>query len=107
MFAQLYRDTTDPDLSWYDYFMGGVQGRILASIVFHAILYTAACNLAWWLLKRKRFPANARLVAILLVVMYLGYMARLLHVQNIYQAFPRAEARAFTDQHYNAWIFLG
>ena len=102
----VYAATTDPQLSWKQYFSCRIQCLILSSVLFHVMVYTAFVNLAWWVLTNHLFYANDRLVVVLFWIMYLGYMGRVIHVREIYRH-RRQGAQAFVDQHYNSWIFLG
>ena len=52
---------------------------------------------------------NLRLVFILIIIMYLGYIGRFFHSKDIYSTMNNDDklTRDFINQHYNSWIFLG
>ena len=117
--TSIYLVTTDPALSWSAFFSSALQWNILFTISFHMIVYTAFVNWISWVFRGHVLDSykNLKLGTSLLVIMYLGYIGRLLHVKQIDRAFLRANptmplakrqavVRQFIDQHYNSWIFL-
>jgi fumarate reductase subunit D len=107
LLVTLYQETTDPKLKWSVFFGGGIQSKIILSIVIHVFLYVMGLNLfvvslyGRMLTKRQ----NARFCIILVIVMWVGYIGRLAHVKSIARVYQNPTA--FINQHYNSWIFLG
>lgn len=107
MFTDIYLQTTSrhPPLASIRFW-----GLIVVSIIFHAITYTAFANMVAFIFMGRAlgYTINRRMMVCLLVFMFFGYIARMLHVHEVYRTIPSAErARAFIDAHYNSWIFIG
>jgi hypothetical protein len=110
MFVKLYHITTDPDTTWKVFFSCPVVSLMIVSIFFHIVIYVMFFNLVSFIFLKRPLsePVNTRLVVALVVIMTLGYVARFYHVKNIGAAFrDKQQARAYIDQRYNTWLFLG
>lgn len=110
MLTELYLQTTNPKLTLGQFFSAGILSRIFASAIFHAIIYATALNLASYVFLGKplSLAVNARLFVALLIIMSFGYLARFLHVKDIYQAYDYDEeaTREHLDKLYIGWIFI-
>jgi hypothetical protein len=110
MFTELYLTTTDPTKT-----LGGIYrentGYILVSVIFHTLVYTIAFNLVSFILFNKWLSRdmNARLVGVLLVIMFFGYIGRYYHVKDIYKAYSndKEKTREHVDKLFIGWIFIG
>jgi hypothetical protein len=111
MLTELYLQTTNPKLTLGQFFSAGILSRIFASAVFHAIIYATALNLASYVFLGPplSLAVNARLFIALLIIMSCGYLARFLHVKDIYRAYGHDEeaTRKHLDKLYIGWIFIG
>ena len=110
LFTRLYLLTTDPTLSWHAFFHSPIQGAVVISVFLHALLYMIALNVACYVARGRACDGavSRRAFFVLLIVLYLGYVARFAHARAILRAKHNNHkaARAFIDQHYNSWIFL-
>jgi len=109
MFTELYLTTTDPTKTLGDIYREK-SGSILASIIFHTAIYAIAFNLVSFILFNKclTYTQNTRLVLVLLIIMFFGYIGRYYHVKDIYMAYSkdREKTHAHTDKTYIGWIFI-
>ena len=110
MFTDLYLATTDPTPSLSAMLSKNAQ-PILVSVLFHTVVYVVAANLAYYIFLNKPLPAatNQRLFGALIVIMVLGYVARHVHVQEIYASYQRnmEKTRKHLDLLYISWTFIG
>jgi type III secretory pathway component EscU len=110
MFTQLYLTTTDPNKSLSELLRENI-GSILASVIFHTVVYAAAFNLASFIFLGRVLSSavNSRLILSLLFIMFFGYMARYYHVQEIYKTYGenKAKAKEHVDKLFIGWIFIG
>jgi hypothetical protein len=106
MFTTLYLHTTDPRIPWQEWPLRA----LVASIVFHTVVYAAFFNLASFVFygHALRLDVNARLVVALLVIMTFGFLARFQHVQEIYRAFNHdlLKTRKHCDHVFLTWFFM-
>ena len=111
MLTKLYLQTTNPKLTLGQFFSAEILILIFASAIFHAIIYATALNLASYVFLGTplSLAVNARLFVALLVIMSCGYLARFLHVKDIYQAYDYDEeaTREHLNKLYIGWIFIG
>ena len=111
MFTELYLQTTNPKLTLGQFFSAGILIRIFASAIFHAIVYSAILNVISYVFTGKllTFTVNVRVFITLLIIMSFGYLARFLHVKDIYRAYEYDEeaTREHLDKLYIGWIFIG
>ena len=111
MFTKLYLETTDPKLSWEKYFGINIFSMIIISIVFHTILYTIFFNIISYIFYEKMLSKNIniRLIIALLLIMFFGYIGRLLHVKEVYNGFnyDYDKTQKYIRAHYNSWVFIG
>ena len=110
MFTDLYLQTTNPKLSFRDLFRKDIFTKIILSVLFHTLLYTAFCSaVSYIFLGRWLKPmVTTRLVVFLLLVMFLGFYARFLHVKEVYKAYHynAEKTREHLDKLYIGWIFI-
>jgi len=111
MFTKLFLQTTDPKLNWNTFFSKEIMPRILISILFHTIVYVVVLNTANYIFTNRPLSKeiNIRLSLSLFVIMFFGYIGRLLHSKETLTDFSNdyEKTRNYLQQHYNSWIFLG
>jgi len=111
MFTTLFLETTDPNLSWKKLFGLNIFSMIIVSVVFHTILYTSFCNIVSYIFYEKMLSKNIniRLIITLLLIMFFGYIGRLLHVKEAYKDFNNDynKTQTYVQAHYNSWVFIG
>ena len=111
MFTDVFLTTTDPKLSIDQFFQGKIISKIILSILFHTVIYTAFFNLISYIFFGKMLSnkINQRLLICALLIMTGGYLARFYHVKEIYRAYNNDETR--TREHINqlfiSWLFVG
>jgi hypothetical protein len=107
MLTSVFLQTTDPlrRTALVDMLPG-----ILASILFHLIVYTAFCNVASFIFSGRCLSqtVNMRLVLTLLIVLSVGFAARMAHVQEIYRTYnyDLDLTRNHLDHLYITWFFI-
>ena len=110
MFTDLYLDTTNPHLSITQLVRPSMLVRILFSIVFHTLIYAGFLNLASYIFFGNALSSviQIRLIASLVVIMILGFLARVYHVKEIYTAYDNDDkkTREHVDKLYVGWIFI-
>ena len=113
MCTELYIVTTDPHTRLIDLFRPSVFGLMLCSILIHTVLYVAFFNLGSYVFYGKRLnnTINKRLIGSLVIIMFLGFFGRLMHVKEVYAGFRKKnksaeEAKEYVDKHYSSWIFM-
>jgi len=110
MFTELYLDTTNPKLGFSQLFQPNILLPLLASVLFHTIIYTLFCNMASYIFFTKVLSkeVNKRLVMILVPIMFFGFIARFFHVKEIYKAYKgdMIKTRNHLDKLYISWIFI-
>ena len=111
MFTKLYLETTDPNLSWENFFGLNIFSMIIISILFHTILYTLFLNMISYIFYEKMLSKNIniRLIVSFLLIMFFGYIGRLLHVKEAYNGFnyDYDKTQKYVQAHYNSWVFIG
>ena len=110
MFTETYLQTTDPKLPFSELISSRIITNILVSVVFHTILYASFVNLLNFIFTGKilSMPINYRLLLSLLVIMIFGFIARFLHVKEIYKAYNNDldKTRKHLDKLFISWIFI-
>ncbi len=110
MFTDLYLKTTDPKKSLSTVLRENFV-VILASVIFHTIIYAAAFNLAAYIFMGRLLSSsvNIRLILSLLLIMSFGYIGRYYHVQEIYKTYGenKEKAKEHIDKLFIGWIFIG
>ena len=110
MFTELYLKTTDPKLSFIDFFHGPILTNMFMSIVFHVVVYCSLINLFSFIFIGRILTSSItkRLVLSLTMIMIFGFIARFLHVKDIYKAYNRDldKTRIHLDKLYITWIFI-
>ena len=111
MLTKLYLETTDPHLTWNNFFTKKIIFSIIISIIVHTIIYTLFCNMISFIFFGKILNKiiNIRLVISLMVFMFFGYIGRFLHVKQVYKDFDYnyEKSKQYLNIHYNSWIFIG
>ena len=111
MFTRLFLETTDPKLSWKKFFGLNIFFMIIISVIFHTILYTSFFNLVSYIFNGKILSKviNFRLIICLLLIMFFGYIGRLMHSKEAYSDFNKNydKTKNYIQPHYNTWIFIG
>ena len=111
MFTKLYLETTDPELTWNEFFGKKNVFMIIISVIVHTILYTLFCNIVSYIFYNKLLnnDVNMRLIISLLVIMFLGYIGRFIHVKSVYKDFNYnyEKTKQYLNTHYNSWVFIG
>jgi uncharacterized membrane protein YhfC len=86
---------------------------MLCSILIHTVLYVVFFNLGSYVFYGKRLnnTINKRLIGSLVIIMFLGFFGRLMHVKEVYASFRKKnksaeEAKEYVDKHYSSWIFM-
>lgn len=110
MFTDLYLQTTNPKLGFYECFNIHTIGQIIWSIFFHTIIYASFFNLLHYIFLGKPLSnrINIRICISLICIMFIGFIARYYHIKEIYTGYngDMVKTRCHIDQHYNSWIFL-
>ena len=110
MITKLYLDTTNPKLRFIDMFSMSIFVPLVVSVLFHTVIYTAFANIISYIFYNKilDYDANIRLIVFLLIIMFLGFFARFLHVKEIYNTYNgnMEKTREHLDKLYIGWIFI-
>lgn len=110
MFTKLYINTTNPQHSLTDVLKNNYHALLL-SIIFHTFIYILFINLFFFIFYGRTLKSSIqiRLIIVLLIIMSLGYIARHLHVQDIYKAYDKDvfKTREHIDKFFISWVFLG
>lgn len=110
MFTKLYLDTTNPHLRFAKLFQPPIFFPILVSVLFHTIIYTLFCNMVSYIFLGKILSSsiNTRLVLCLLPLMFFGFIARFIHVHEVYKTYQydMVKTRNHLDKLYISWIFI-
>jgi hypothetical protein len=110
MFTKLYLETTNPKLTFSQFFDTTIFGPVIVSIIVHTIVYTLFCNIVCWVFSGKILSnaTNIRLVSCLIPIMFFGFIGRFIHVKDIYKGYNGniEKTREYTDKHYISWIFI-
>lgn len=110
MFTELYLKTTDPRLPFSHLLDWPILTQILISIVFHTIVYSSFVNLFSFIFVGKILSTsiNSRLLLSISMIMFFGFIARFMHVKEIYKAYQNDldKTRNHLDKLYITWIFI-
>lgn len=110
MFTKLYLDTTNPKVQFSQLLQQPIFIPIMASVVFHTIIYVLFLNMAHFIFFRKILSneTNKLLLMALISIMFFGFFARFAHVKDIYKAYngDMTKTRAHLDNLYISWIFI-
>jgi len=111
MFTKIFLKTTNPHLTWREFFSTAILWLIIISVFFHTILYTAFINIINYIFTNKilNTKINCRLIIFLVILMIFGYIGRFFHVKDIYNDMNRNDLKTkeYVNTHYNSWVFLG
>jgi hypothetical protein len=109
MFTEIYLRTTEPNDSLYNILKNNASG-ILLSVIFHTIIYWGFIQVISFIFFGKWLSnsVSIRLLFILLLIMFFGYIARYYHVKDIYKAYDsdKTKTREHADKLYIGWIFI-
>jgi len=109
MFTELYLRSTDPEISLNQLLKENIWA-IMISVIFHTIVYLGFANLVSFVFLNRglSYKINIRLTAVLLLIMFFGYIGRYYHVRDIYGAYnsDRGLTREHVDKLYIGWIFI-
>jgi hypothetical protein len=110
MFTELYLQTTNPRLTFTQFISQPVLLSILVSIIFHTIVYISFINLLNFIFFGKILSntINYKILTVLLIIMSFGFIARFLHVKEIYKAYDNdlEKTRNHIDKLFITWIFI-
>jgi len=110
MFTKLYLDTTNPNLKVTQLFQPSILFPMIISIVFHTIVYILFCNMVSYIFYNKILSnqINKRLAICLIPIMIFGFIARFIHVKDVYKAYngDMLKTRNHLDKLYISWIFI-
>lgn len=110
MFTETYLQTTDPKLPFSQLISAPILTNILVSVIFHTIVYSSFVNILSFIFTGKILSTsiNYRLLLSLLVIMVFGFVARFLHVKEIYKAYNNDldKTRKHLDKLFISWIFI-
>ena len=110
MFTKLYLDTTNPKNPFYKFLEPEILLPMIGSVLFHTILYTVFFNLVSYVFTGKVLSiiVNQRILVILLIIMFFGFIGRYLHVRDVYNAYNGdiVKTRNHLDKLYISWIFI-
>jgi hypothetical protein len=111
MFTDLYLRTTDPDFRVLQFLEPRLFCMAVLSIALHTIAYVLFVNLIYYCFTDRFLnnKINVRFIGALIVIMFLGYIGRVLHIKDIYSGYnyDKEKTKIHVDQHYNSWIFIG
>ena len=109
MFTELYLRTTEPDSTLFTMLQSNFGG-ITLSVLLHTIIYSIFIQFISFIFFGKWLSnkINIRLIIALIIIMYLGYIARYYHVQDVYKAYgyDTIRTREHLDKLYIGWIFI-
>ena len=110
MFAKLYLDSTNPELTLSELYKPKIFYPMIISIIFHTIIYVSFCNMISWIFVNKTLSneINQKLIYCLLLIMIFGFIGRLYNVKDIYKAYGgnMEKTRNHLDKNSITWIFL-
>ena len=110
MFTKLYLETTNPKLNFYQLFLPTIFVPMLFSVLFHTIIYTLFCNMVSYIFLNKMLSSeiNKKLILSLILIMVFGFIARFIHVKDVYSAYngDMVKTRNHLDKLYISWIFI-
>jgi len=110
MFTKLYLDTTNPKLNFSQLFEPKILFPMSLSVIFHTVVYASFCNLVSWIFYGKilSYVVNMRLSLALIIIMFFGFIARFMHVKDVYAAYNgnMEKTRNHLDKLYISWIFI-
>jgi hypothetical protein len=110
MFTKLYLETTNPKLNFYQLFLPTIFVPMLFSVLFHTIIYTLFCNMVSYIFFNKILSSeiNKKLILSLILIMVFGFIARFIHVKDVYSAYngDMVKTRNHLDKLYISWIFI-
>jgi len=110
MFTELYLQTTNPKLPFYELFGADIFFKIISSVILHTLIYTCFCNLVSYIFVGRLLSKNIniRLIISLLLIMFFGFFARFLHVKEIYKAYGYnlEKTKNHLDKLYITWVFI-
>jgi len=110
MFTKLYLDTTNPKLNFSQLFLPNIFFPMIFSVLFHTIDYSVLFNMISYIYFGKFLSelTNIRLLLCLILIMFVGFIARFYHVKDIYRTYHEdmTKTRNHLDKLYISWIFI-
>ena len=110
MFTDLYLKTTNPKLTIGEFLRPPILTSMIGSIVFHTVAYASFVNLMYFIFRGKLLSSsvNYRLIISIVLIMIFGFIARFLHVKDIYKAYHHDldKTRNHLDHLYISWLFI-
>jgi len=110
MFTKLYLDTTNPKLELSNLFQPQIFTPMIISILFHTIIYISFFNLISYLFLDKYLSSkiNIKMLIFLIVFMFFGFIARIIHVKDVYHAYNNDMDKTIDhlNKLYISWIFI-
>jgi len=111
MFTDLYLRTTNPEFRLLQFLEPRIFFMTLLSIILHTIGYVFFINLGYFCFTDRFLDTKitTRLIGSLVVIMFLGYIGRVLHIKDVYSGYnhDKEKTKIHVNQHYNSWIFIG
>jgi hypothetical protein len=111
MFTDLYLRTTDPEFRLLQFLEPRLFFMTMLSIILHIVGYVFFVNLMYYCFTERFLDAkiSVRLISALVVIMFTGYIGRVLHIKDVYSGYnyDKEKTRIHVNQHYNSWIFIG
>jgi hypothetical protein len=107
MFTDLYLKTINPSLTYTELFK--LFPDILLTVLFHTVLYTASFNAVHYIFLGNFINSiiNTKIIIALIIIMITGFVARLWHAKEIYNAYKDLEkTKKHLDKTYLTWYFL-
>ena len=103
MFTDLYVETTNPKLTLSEFLSVRLLNKMAASVLFHTILYVVALNMVSYVFgDTLSLDVNIRLSIFLVLVMAIGFVARVYRVKELYHY----GGKEYVDKAYMTWYFL-
>ena len=110
MLTNIYLQTTNPNLKIQELFTTKLFYDILFSIFLHILIYTFFCNIIYYIFYGYilNYIINFRLIISLFIIMFFGYIGRVLYVKDIYYTYNKNinKTREHIDKFFISWIFL-
>jgi len=110
MLTEIFLKTTAPGMKLSELLSFPLINQIILSVIFHTIIYIAILNIGSYTFFGKALSKtiNIRLIVILFLIMFFGYIARWIHVKDVYKAYnyDMEKTRTHLDSLYIGWIFI-
>ena len=98
--------TTNPKLSWEEFFSIKIMSFIIISILLDTIIYILFFNMINFIFFEKilHITINVRLIIFLIILMFIRYIGRLIHNKKVHQDFNFNDIKSYEyiNQYYNS-----